>query len=81
MSDKKMFVFIGVYNSKEEAEADYDVLKELHRQTHSLAENIEPPEQASGRDGDRDEGLPVKKKKARGSSSGRPAKASDQQPP
>ena len=32
MSDKKMFVFIGVYNSKEDAEADYDVLKELHHQ-------------------------------------------------
>jgi uncharacterized membrane protein len=32
MSDKKLFVFVGVYNSKEDAEADYDVLKDLHRQ-------------------------------------------------
>ncbi len=31
MSDKNLFVYIGVYESKDDAEADYDLLKELHR--------------------------------------------------
>lgn len=32
MADKNLFLFVGVYSTKDDAEADYDVLKELHRE-------------------------------------------------
>lgn len=32
MADKNLFLFVGVYSSKDDAEADYDVLKELHHE-------------------------------------------------
>ena len=31
MDKDKLFVYVGVYGSREDAEADYEVLKELHR--------------------------------------------------
>jgi uncharacterized membrane protein len=30
MADRPVFVFVGAYDSKEDAEADYEVVKELH---------------------------------------------------
>jgi uncharacterized membrane protein len=32
MADKNLFLFVGVYGSKADADADYDVLKELHKE-------------------------------------------------